>query len=308
MLNPILASSMRRRMRTVRTPVILTLYALLPLVFAASSVISMSKSSLVISQMRNNVDQYIILTVLQFFLVILVAPAMTAGCISGERERQTLELLLVTNTGSLRIVLGKLLESYAYLSLVVLSGLPMTCVVLAVGGLSLRLALFSLLFLLVCAFAAASVGLFASSLFNKTVAATVTAYLIVFAIGIGTLIPLFVGVSQAIRELYDGNGAQTLSSFSEKEIAALIPPLLYMNPGLGLFSLLMDQTGLLNSTFNSLGYYGYYYYDVLSALSFRTFTLINMGVMLALSLILIGFSALLVRPRRQPTRHGRKKQ
>lgn len=307
MLNPILASSMRRRMRTVRTPVILTLYALLPLVFAASSVFSMSKSTLVISQMRNNVDQYIILTVLQFFLVILVAPAMTAGCISGERERQTLELLLVTNTGSLRIVLGKLMEAYAYLALIVLSGLPMTCVVLAVGGLSLRLALFSLLFLLVCAFAAASVGLFASSLFNKTIAATVTAYLIVFAIGIGTLIPLFVGVSQAIHELYDGNAAQTLSTFSEKEIAALIPPLLYMNPGLGLFSLLMDQTGLLNTTFSSLGY-GYFYFDILSALSFRTFTLINMGLMLALSLILIGFSALLVRPRRHPSRPGRKKQ
>ncbi|MBR4537836.1 MAG: ABC transporter permease subunit [Clostridia bacterium] len=307
MLNPILASSMRRRMRTVRTPVILTLYALLPLVFAASSVFAMSKSTLVISQMRNNVDQYIILTVLQFFLVILVAPAMTAGCVSGERERQTLELLLVTNTGSLRIVLGKLMEAYAYLALVVLSGLPMTCVVLAVGGLSLRLALFSLLFLLVCAFAAASVGLFASSLFNKTVAATVTAYLIVFAIGIVTLIPLFMGVSQAIHELYDGNAAQTLSSFSEKEIAALIPPLLYMNPGLGLFALLMDQTGLLNTTFSSLGY-GYFYFDILSALSFRTFTLINMGVMLVLSLILIGLSALLVRPRRHPSRPGRKKQ
>ncbi len=307
MLNPILAFSLRRRMRTVRTPVILTLYALLPLVFAASSVIAMSKSSLAISQMRSNVDQYIILTVLQFFLVILVAPAMTAGCISGERERQTLELLLVTNTGSLRIVLGKLLEAFAYLSLVVLSGLPMTCVVLAVGGLSLRFALFSLLFLLVCAFAAASVGLFASSLFNKTVAATVTAYLIVFAIGIGTLIPLFVSVSQVIAELYDGNAAQTLSSFSEKELAALIPPLLYMNPGLGLFALLMDQTGLLNSTFYSLGN-GYYYYEILSALSFRTFTLINMSVMLALSLILIGLSALFVRPRRNSARHRRKKQ
>ena len=307
MLNPILASSARRRMRTVRTPVILTLYALLPLVFAASSVFSMSKSSLVISQMRNNVDQYIILTVLQFFLVILVAPAMTAGCISGERERQTLELLLVTNTGSLRIVLGKLLESFAYLSLIVLSGLPMTCVVLTVGGLSLRLALFSLLFLLVCAFAAASVGLFASSLFNKTVAATVTAYLIVFAIGIGTLIPLFMGVSRAIASLYEDNADQILSSLSDKEIAALIPPLLYANPGLGLFSLLMDQTGLLNSTFSSLGS-GYYYYEILSALSFRTFTLINMGVMLALSLVLIGLSALFVRPRRHRTQRGRKKQ
>lgn len=309
MLNPILASSARRRMRTMRTPLIITLYALLPLAFAVSSVLTMSQSGLSITAMRQNVDQYIMLTVLQFFLVVLVAPAMTAGSISGERERQTLELLLVTNTGSMRIVMGKLLEAYAFLALVVLSGLPMTCAVLAVGGLSLHLALFSFLFLLVCAFAAACVGLFASSLFKKTVAATVTAYLIIFAIGVGTLLPLFMGVSRTLRDLVDNNPnvSATLANMSMKDIAALMPPILYVNPGLGLFTLLMDQTGLLNNTFYSLGN-SYYYSDILNALSFRTFTYINMGVMLALSAVLIVLSALAVRPRKNPIRRKRKKQ
>lgn len=51
---------------------------------------------------------------LQFGMLVLVAPAMTAGSISGERERQTLDLLLVTNTGPVKLVLGKLLESFSF--------------------------------------------------------------------------------------------------------------------------------------------------------------------------------------------------
>ena len=292
MLNPLLASSARRRMRTVRTPLIITLYALLPLLAAGFIVSRMSAPELTLSSMRATVDWYIVLIVLQFFLIVLVAPAMTAGSISGEWERQTLELLLVTNTGSFRIVVGKLLESFGFLALVVLSGLPMTCVVLASGGLGLELALFSFVFLLVCAFASAAVGLFASALFRKTVASTVTAYLALFAIGVGTLIPLF--FSSAMR-IESADGTSQVSG----QLLALIPPPLYVNPFLGLLSLLVDQTHLLTSTISSLGY-GYAFYDVLEMSSFRLFTLINMAVMLVGGLLLTGLSALLVRPRSLP--------
>ena len=302
MLNPLLASSARRRMRTIRTPLIITLYALLPLCFACVSALNMSQDTLTLSAMRSSVEWYILLTVLQFFLIVLVAPAMTAGSISGERERQTLELLLVTNTGSLRIVLGKLMESFGFLSLVVLSGLPMTCIVLASGGLGLGHALFSLAFLLVCAFAAAAVGLFSSALFKKTVAATVTAYLMIFAIGIGTLLPLFSGISQALVEALEDPAG--ISALTDGQLMRLIPPLLYVNPGLGLLSLLMDQTGLLHSTLSSLGS-GYYYYDLLKAFSFRSFALMNMAIMLAAALLLTGLSALLVRPRALPGKRKR---
>lgn len=297
MLNPLLASSARRRMRTIRTPLIITLYALLPLCFACVSALNMSQDTLTLSAMRSSVEWYILLTMLQFFLIVLVAPAMTAGSISGERERQTLELLLVTNTGSLRIVLGKLMESFGFLALVVLSGLPMTCIVLASGGLGLGHALFSLVFLLVCALAAASVGLFASALFKKTVAATVTAYLMIFAIGIGTLLPLFAGISQALQEVLEDSAG--ISALTDGQLMRLIPPLLYVNPGLGLLSLLMDQTGLLHNTLSSLGS-GSYYYVLLEAFSFRGFVLINMGVMLGAAFLLTGLSALLVRPRALP--------
>ena len=116
LINPILASSARRRMRSWKTPLILLLFgaALLGIAFV-TALMPLMGESMTISSARNGLDSYIVLVCAEFALIVLVAPAMTAGSIAGERERQTLEMLLVTNTGSFRIALGKLLESLGYL-------------------------------------------------------------------------------------------------------------------------------------------------------------------------------------------------
>lgn len=101
----------------------------------------------------------------QFAMILLITPAMTAGSIAGERERQTLDMLLVTNTGSLRIVAGKLLESLGYVALLLVAALPTMCLTLITGGVTLADVLTGALFLLVTAFAALSVGVFASRRF-----------------------------------------------------------------------------------------------------------------------------------------------
>ena len=48
---------------------------------------------------------------LETLLVAFLAPASTAGAISLEREKQTLELLAATPISSLAIVIGKLLSA-----------------------------------------------------------------------------------------------------------------------------------------------------------------------------------------------------
>ena len=116
--------------------------------------------------MRLSVDGYAYMIMLQFGMLVLVAPAMTAGSISGERERQTLDLVLVTNTGPVKLVLGKLLESFSFLALLVMCSLPMLSLVLITGGATLAQVLISVAFLLLTALAALSVGLVCSSLFS----------------------------------------------------------------------------------------------------------------------------------------------
>lgn len=199
LINPILASSARRRMRSWKTPLILLLFgaALLGIAFV-TALMPLMGESMTISSARNGLDSYIVLVCAEFALIVLVAPAMTAGSIAGERERQTLEMLLVTNTGSFRIALGKLLESLGYLAFLIVAMLPFNCSILAYGSVGLPYLFQSALFLLLTAYAASSVGLFCSALFRKTVSATIAAYIIVLAIGLMT----FLGVTLSGASTY----------------------------------------------------------------------------------------------------------
>lgn len=292
MNNPILSFSARRRMRSVRTPLLLTLYALLMATVAYLAVYApFMRPEIRISDMRSSVVGYALTIILQFGLLVLVAPAMTAGCISGERERQTMDLLLVTNTGAASLVLGKLLESFGFLALMVFSSMPMLSLVLLTGGASLVQIIQSVVFLLLTALAALSVGLFCSTLFRRTIISTVVSYLSVFAIGIVTLLPLWHDV-KVIGKLYD---AMNIAG-QQLHMIHYTPISFTINPALGLFSLLQEQTELLGT---SLWQFSHTLGNTCRYLSFGHFLTCNMLFLAAMSMILIALSALKIRFRRK---------
>ena len=80
MNNPILAFSARRRMRSVRTPLLITLYALILAVIAYMTIYAcFMRPTFTLTDMQNGVYGYTAIVALQFALIVLVAPAMTAG-------------------------------------------------------------------------------------------------------------------------------------------------------------------------------------------------------------------------------------
>ena len=298
-VNPILAFSARRRMRSARTAWLLTLYALAVLIFGlAVSFRSFLGDTLSIYTMAAAQEGYVVMMIFQFFLLILVTPAMTAGSISGERERQTLDLLLVTHTGSLRIVLGKLLESLGLMVLLVAATLPVMCLVLITGSMTLPQVLVGLLFLAVTAFAMLSVGILCSSLLRRTVAAMVISYLAVFAIGLLTLLPLIRDIGDAGRayeSMYSSYYAGPTAVIGG-EVGRLRLISFVFNPFLGLLSLLISQTGLLRGTMSS---FSYTLYEMFDYLDFSGMAWGCMGFMAAAGLILNLLAACFVRPRRR---------
>ncbi len=300
MSNPILAFSARRRMRSIRTPLLLTLYALLLAVVAYLAVYRpFVGATVTLADMRGSVTGYALLVILQFGLIVLVAPAMTAGSISGERERQTLDLLLVTNTGTLRLVLGKLMESFGFLALMVLCSMPVLSLVLLTGGATLLQVLTSVAFLLLTALAALCVGLFCSTMFKRTVTATVVSYLTVFALGLVTLIPLWYDVKQ-IGKLYDAMNiaGQKLHMIEYKPISFTI------SPALGLFALLEDQTKLFQ---NYLWQFSYTLGNTRAYLRLGDYALYHMAFLAAASAALTGLAALNMRVRRNRKPKGKRK-
>ena len=177
---------------------------------------------------------------------------MTSASIAGERERQTLDLLLVTNTGSFRIAIGKVMESFAVLALLIVCGLPVMSLCLLTGGVSLGQILIGELFLLAEAFACVSIGVFCSSVARSTVLSGVLSYLVIILVGVITALPFLFGYPQSITDVvYD---RPLYAALTPGEARLMISPLLYMNPGFGLLSLVQGELHVLTSYTEYMGW------------------------------------------------------
>ena len=121
-------------------------------------------------------------------LALLVAPALAAQSVNGDRERGTLATLQVTRLRAAEIAVGKLLASWGTAAVFLLVTLPLALWCYAEGGLSvLRLltvyGVMGLLLGVVCALALAL-----SALLARSTTSGVLAYLTVFALTVGTFI------------------------------------------------------------------------------------------------------------------------
>lgn len=117
-----------------------------------------------------------IMTYIQLGLILFITPALTAGTISSEREKQTLNILLTTSQTSFQIIFGKMTSSIAFLLLMIVSGLPIYSLVFLYGGVSPSQLLYIFLFYLLTLLAIASIGVMLSTLIRKTIVAIIATY------------------------------------------------------------------------------------------------------------------------------------
>lgn len=215
-INPIVVKELRGRMRGARPYAVLTGF-LLAMVGAGSAI-----NWLITNQARfggtvlsPQVGQGLFsgLAMVELLLVIFLAPALTSGAISGEREQLTYDLLLTTPLRPARILWGKLVAALSYLFLLVFAAVPLFSVVLIFGGVEPRDMGKALLLLAVCAVFFGAIGLFFSALVRRTQRATVLSYTVTLL-----LLGLLVGASGLWGTLSSPPGQQ------------VPPPLLYLNP------------------------------------------------------------------------------
>jgi ABC-type transport system involved in multi-copper enzyme maturation permease subunit len=129
---------------------------------------------------------FVAMLMLLTLVVLVLAPASTAGAISLEREKQTLDMLATTPISSLAIVLGKLLSALAWILMLLLASIPVTALVFTFGGVGPEDMIRGYAVLLVSAFFFGSLGLFVSALVKRTQAATVINLVTVIALTAGT--------------------------------------------------------------------------------------------------------------------------
>ncbi|MEA0561730.1 ABC transporter permease [Lysinibacillus irui] len=175
---------------------------------------------------------FAVLTILQMALVLFITPSLTAGAISSEREKQTLNILLTTTQSSTQIVVGKLLSSVAFLVLMLVAGLPLYSLVFLFGGVSPSQLISIFLFYLVTVVAIGSIGVMFSTITKRTIVAMIATYgSIIF---LGGITAFFFFLTMAFHQM--GNAVGTSTSFMTYFWASI-------NPGALMLTLISPEMG-----------------------------------------------------------------
>jgi ABC-type transport system involved in multi-copper enzyme maturation permease subunit len=187
---------LRGRMRGRRAFVILTIYLLLLGSFAWMMELILERryagtvaNSAAYASSQIGQGIFVALIMLETLLVVALAPAFTAGAISLEREKQTLDMLATTPVSSLSIVVGKLFSALTYLFILIFASIPLTAIVFVFGGVAPDDVIRGYAVLLTTALGLGSVGIFFSALIKRTQAATIITY---FAVGAATIGAFFI--------------------------------------------------------------------------------------------------------------------
>lgn len=186
--NAVLAKELRSRMRIWKTPALLVVYLLLLGLIGWGIIAIMSLSSPRFMEPESGLYLYTALAMFQLGLITLIAPALTVAQVSGERDRQTFDLLLTTRMTNFGIIAGKFGAALAFMLLMIIASVPIYSLVFLFGGVSLKhLGLTFLLFVAVTLVYGA-IGLTASVLFRRTQGAVVASYALVLFFLAGTFL------------------------------------------------------------------------------------------------------------------------
>src|SRR6266545_1779421 len=187
-LNPVLIKELRGRMRGARAFVLLTIYLLIlsgvTLLFYAA--IADVSGSTLDSGRTIGKGLFLLIATVALIEVCLITPALTAGGIAGEKERQTYDLLIASLLSPWQIVWGKLAAALSFALLLILSVVPMMSLAFLFGGVSLTEVVIALIGLVTTAVFYSTIGVFWSTALRTTLGAN--------SMSVGTIIMMLLGI------------------------------------------------------------------------------------------------------------------
>jgi hypothetical protein len=206
-MNPVMLKELRGRMRGMRAFVVITVYLGLMSGFATLIyVIYTSTARTGSSSAAGEIGRVLFMGIvgIELLLIIFIAPAFTAGAITGERERQTYDLLKTTLLATPSFVIGKLESALGYILLLLLAAIPLQSIAFLFGGVTEAELILSFVILAVSAIALGTVGIYFSAVVQRTLTASVRAYTVTLVVTFG--VPLVLGVLLTVirNTLYSG--------------------------------------------------------------------------------------------------------
>jgi ABC-type transport system involved in multi-copper enzyme maturation permease subunit len=250
--NPILKKELVLGSRSMKFPIALMCYSAV-MAIVALGFLSVSYSEYSGTMNYSTLTEiFLILSFMQLVLICIIIPVLTAGSIAGERERQTLDLLLTAPVSSVTIILGKLLSSMCNVVLFVISSLPAMALAFLYGGIQWKYLLVFLVAILVTAFFNGAIGVWCASIFKKTILSIVMT-LVVEAI-------FFIGTAALVLGIYAAKfsalmaAANTASTSMATVQMGWIPAILFLNPATGFVDSILHTymgIGVMHQILNS---------------------------------------------------------
>lgn len=188
---------------------------------------------------------YPYLAVTQFVALGVIVPVRTASAISGEKERQTFDIMMTTGMTPFSVILGKVLTAIAQSMLYVAASLPIMALSFVIGGMSWSYLFWFFAVALLISVFSASIGILCSSLCRKSVSAVIMSFGFYLFFFVATLLPGIWYSSLGTNLLFANKVASSRYSYGENiYLTMLLNPLIYL---MEFFSQLLAEESLVNS-------------------------------------------------------------
>lgn len=134
---------------------------------------------------------YPVLAVTQWVILGVIIPIHTSSAISGEKERQTFDIMMTTSMTPWSIIMGKVMTAVLQGMLFVVASVPVMALTFVVGGLSWSYLFWFIAIALLVSLFAASIGIMCSSICRKSITAVIVSYGIYMIFFVVTALPVY---------------------------------------------------------------------------------------------------------------------
>lgn len=189
--SPVFVKEMRVGFREKKVFFALTAWVIIVALFASiSSATALSETQSISELPDAGKFLFEMLFWVQLVLLAMLSPALTTSAVSGERERQSFEMLLTTHLAPSELIFGKFGFAASFIMLALFSTVPLEAIVFFLGGVSLLSFLFAKLILLAFGVLASLLGLMLSARETRSAYATGQTYLCLVVLSF-TVLPVF---------------------------------------------------------------------------------------------------------------------
>jgi len=186
--NAVATKELRGRMRGVRSFAIITIFLLLMGSFTVLLyMLQLPRLNTNDTIITGELGRLLFVGVIgiELLLIVFIVPALTAGAITGERERKTYDLLQTTLLSAPTFIVGKMESALGYIMLLLLSAIPLQSIAFLFGGVSGTEVLIALALLSVTGISLGALGMFFSAMTERTMTATVRVYTVAVVLVFG---------------------------------------------------------------------------------------------------------------------------